>query len=199
MTTDADSSAMRSGTSADWTSASIAELIDHIVSVHHSYTRRLIGQAAALVRQMTIFPSPPVARAFAVEFTRFEKDVLAHLELEENILFPACLALDLASHPGGTRGEDYDVSRAIHIMAVGHDATRQDIVRLLDQARGLPDGNKPRTIAALRQILGELDADLIEHGTLEEGILLPAVMFLQELSKTRHATRDARPPAPAGH
>jgi iron-sulfur cluster repair protein YtfE (RIC family) len=173
--------------SPDWTSASIPELIEQIVTVHHARTRRLMRRTAALVRQIRIFPASPRTRAFALTFVRFESDVIAHLDHEEAALFPACLALDRSMHPGGMCGINVDVSSAIHVMSAGHDAVRQNITHLLDLAQKLPKRDKQRTVSAIRRTLIELDVDLIEHGRLEEEILLPAVMFQQELFQVRPA------------
>ncbi len=124
----------------------------------------------------------------------FERDMLAHLHNEEAVLFPACLALDRASHPGETPGGDIDVSHAIREMSTGHGTVHENIARLLGLARNEPGEDERLEAMAFRQSLIDLEEDLVEHGRLEEEILLPATMFQQELSQSRPAPSTENQP-----
>jgi regulator of cell morphogenesis and NO signaling len=170
---------------ADWTDASIPELIEHIVAGHHRSLREQLTRAATLLRQATVFPATDQSLEFARRYVAFAHQMLGHLDHEERVLFPACIALDHAFHHHGAKA--VDASEAAHVMALGHGSAAGELDELARLARSLPDGNKPVTVTALREAIAAMSADLIEHSRVEEEILLPAVLFEQEVVATRSA------------
>ena len=85
---------------ADWNTAPIPDLLDHLVSTHHDFLRSqlplLIELAAS--REMTNgFTVPDSAcathRALIQGLRRLNDDSIEHLRLENDFLFPRVLAL----------------------------------------------------------------------------------------------------------
>jgi iron-sulfur cluster repair protein YtfE (RIC family) len=179
----------------DWTSASIPELIAHLVRVHHAHARDTLRRAEVLVRQASVFPATAEAKEMARRYRAFAQDFLSHLDHEESELFPLCLSLERALHHPD-EAEKIDVGVAIHAMSLGHGDAAEALAVMLGLARSLPHGNKPRIVAELRAMFEDLAVDLVEHSRLEEEILLPAVIFAQEIVAARKA--HSMPPLGGG-
>lgn len=96
---------------SDWAEVPLAELCEHIVSVHHARTRELLG------------------RLTGDAFAELRVDIELHMQDEEDRLFPAIAALDRADVDGFPL-EELGSFEAHHIR-VG-----AEVRRLLAEATG---------------------------------------------------------------
>ena len=80
------------GSVRDWSQATIAELSDHIVDVHHAYLRRELPRLTELLAKCERAHGaerPELAETRAT-FERLRVDLEQHVADEEETLFPAC-------------------------------------------------------------------------------------------------------------
>jgi regulator of cell morphogenesis and NO signaling len=160
----------------DWRRAGIAELCDHIVSVHHERLRaelpRIAGLLATVVRvhgegrpELEI-----TERAFAVLRAELEP----HLAEEEEYLFPACRAL--AGEAAGA--SDFDVS-ALERHRAEHAGVGSGLAALRELAGGYDDAEALcSTHRALLAALRDFESDLHRHVHEENNLLFPRVLEL---------------------
>jgi iron-sulfur cluster repair protein YtfE (RIC family) len=129
-------------------------------------------------------------RALPATFAGLRGEPEPHLELEEQVLFPACRAL---AEPGLSASLD---EAAVDALEHDHHEVANKLARLreltadydLAQARC---GTHHRLIDALRS----LELDLYPHGHEENNIPLPR---LRSLLRTRHAHLALEAPQPHG-
>jgi iron-sulfur cluster repair protein YtfE (RIC family) len=172
----------------DWTSASIEELIAHIVLVHHALARRLLQEASVLMGQLVIDPDVNRFDCLDWRFHTFASEMRSHLDQEELLLFPACIVLDHEQRNRVALVDPAAITRAIHALSTGHADARQDLAALMARSHDLVRG-PVEVVVNLQKILSDLHQDLQEHSRMEEEILLPAVLFLQDLSLSMHTSR----------
>ncbi|HTJ44555.1 MAG TPA: iron-sulfur cluster repair di-iron protein [Kofleriaceae bacterium] len=151
-------------TQTDWRSAPLADLIDHIEAVHHTFTRDELARATTLMEKVArvhgeVHPELPVMRGVLAEL---REELIPHLAKEERVLFPRIRA--------GAGGIDAPVS----VMLAEHDHAGDLLqhLRFLSKDYRLPDG-ACGSYRALYQSLEALEADLKVHIHLESNILFP--------------------------
>lgn len=157
----------------DWREASVAELCGHIVSVHHERLRRELPRIAELLEK--------VVRAHGAErpeldelqsvFANLRADLERHIDLEENVLFPACERLEAGTDDGATVDPD-----VLSLLQHDHSATGEALVAM----RELADDYDPQramcgTHRALLGTLDDFERDLHQHVHEENNVLFPRV------------------------
>jgi regulator of cell morphogenesis and NO signaling len=170
---------------------SIPELIDHIVSVHHEYVRSALPRIAQhLLKLVDVHGHRhPELKRVAAYFAQMADDLLQHMFKEERILFP--YVSDLAEREDGcgvTRSPFGSVENPIRMMEREHEGAGAAL-RLIRELTGgyvaPADGctTYDLTMAELR----DFERDLHRHVHLENNVLFPAAMRLEE-----HALRVAQ-------
>ena len=152
---------------SDWRRASIAELCDHIVSVHHAHLRtelpRITDLLATVVRVHG--RGHPELRDLERSFATMRADLERHLDLEENMLFPACRELEnRATIEDGT----------LALLEHQHSDTGQSLAALRELA---DDYDRERALCGthrtLLDALRRLELDLRQHIHEENNLLFP--------------------------
>ena len=156
----------------DWTQAGISELIDHIISHHHRYLFAELGRLAILLDHLA--PEQLIQR-----FARWRAELCAHMEHEENELFPLCRELERPSRRDGLANPESQ----LHGMYQGHAAAEDDLVAICEDVSDLT--GESHVIAAVQQAMADLISNLHVHVELEDSVLLPAVLFQREVQQTR--------------
>lgn len=163
----------------------LSALIAHILRDHHDFERheapRLAELAGDVARQHGRM-QPELIRL--AEYTETLADELeAHLAREERVLFPFLLALDAAAKARGARPPaPFDALRhPLQIMSAEHAVEDS----LLESIRALTDGYACPTDAdepwrELIDGLRALDVDLTRHVLIEDGVLFPLALALEE-------------------
>jgi regulator of cell morphogenesis and NO signaling len=170
--------------SKDWNTASLRELIGHILSSHHAYLRRdlsLLSQRMAKVLSVH-GPHDPSLEPLADVFEALRSELEMHMFKEERILFPVIASYEaaveqrsaLAPPPFGTVGNPIRLMEHEHDSAGG--ALRE--MREITREYTLPE-HACVTYRALFQGLQELEADLHQHIHLENNILFPRAAQLE--------------------
>lgn len=161
---------------------SLAELIHHIVSTHHTFARaelaRLLPLAAKLKRDY-------VARYG--ELDRIAQLVAAlaaelgpHMDEEERALFPTCVALE-TRRAGAVRVPSGGVASRISEMRREHETISEILreLKALTYGHAAPEG-APEGVRALYEALARLERDLHEHMHLENNVAFPAARELEQ-------------------
>ena len=163
---------------AQWVSAPLTDLTRHIREKHHQYVRGAIPRIQELLNKVNAKhgPAHPEVATIRDLFAQTGREMIMHMQKEEQILFPYIEAIDRAANGKGAVEPPFfqTVRNPIQAMMKEHD-TAGDLVR---QIRGASSGyNAPAdactSFKALYQELKGFEEDLHEHVHLENNILFP--------------------------
>jgi regulator of cell morphogenesis and NO signaling len=167
---------------ADW---STARLVDHIVRVHHEYTRSIlpvIQQHATKVAHVHGFNHPETIE-IAEHMDRLAGEMAAHMQKEELMLFPYLKGSSEARSSGAvpTPPPFGTVRNPIAVMEAEHQSAGDEMaeVRRLSNDFTAP-GDACTTYRVLYQELAQFEADLHRHVHLENNILFPRAVAQEE-------------------
>jgi regulator of cell morphogenesis and NO signaling len=161
------------------------ELIDHIVSRHHGYVRGAIPTIAAHTAKVAAVHGArrPELVQVARVFTEVAEGMRSHMAKEEEILFPYIRLLVEAERSGRRiRPSPFGtIHNPIRMMETEHEHAG-DEMRLI---RELTDGYAPPELACSTYRvsfaeLEEFERDLHRHVHLENNVLFPAAIRLEE-------------------
>lgn len=160
--------AERTRNNGDPRALSTAALIHHIVAKHHGYLRATLPFVQALATKVSRVHGGHNPRLQELEGLVHElNEVLrAHLDEEEDVLFPAMLAEPMADAAPVARG--LDAMQDEH-LAVGSLLRR---IRTATEEFALPDW-ACNSYRALFSELEQLEGDVFKHVHLENHVLMP--------------------------
>ena len=167
--------------------ASPAKLIDYIVGEHHTFTKNEIERLFPLMNKVASKHGDRHPELLDVQkaFDGLCRDLIPHMQKEEGVLFPYIRDLQVAeitkvSIPGPPFGT---VQNPIRMMNMEHDAAGVMLkeIRTLTTDFAAPDDACP-SYKALYFGLEELEKDLHRHIHLENNILFPLAIEMEEKS-----------------
>ena len=171
----------------NWTERSLASLISHIVEEHHAYCREEGLRLQPLLGKVVSKHGGHHPELTQVQelFTSLRNELSMHMMKEEQMLFPYIIALEeSATHKSAPpRAPFGTVQNPVRMMVEEHD----DAGHLLKEIRTLT-GNftAPQdactSFKALYQGLEAFEADLHQHIHLENNILFPRAVALEDAS-----------------
>ena len=182
----AELEAVQPTTAPEWTTMTVAALVDHIESTHHRFLHEELPRLAALTDKVVDVHGSrhPELHNVKISFTALRDDLEPHLMKEEQVLFPMIRELAAATtvptfHCG-------TLANPIRMMLLEHDRAGE----LLADLRGLTTGFEPPADAcasyqALYRGLAEVEADTHLHVHKENNVLFPAVLALEDALSTR--------------
>jgi len=169
----------------DHAAMSLASLADHIVRKHHIFTRDENTRIAALLEKVCRVHGQHNPKLMEIEmiFGTLRLELENHMLKEERMLFPyislmeSSLAFGLSVPPapfGTTRNP-------VRVMTTEHEAAGEQ----LREIRELSDDFQPpewacATYRALLEALEGLEKDLFRHIHLENNILFPKAIEMEE-------------------
>jgi len=174
----------RPNTERDWASASASELIRHIEQKHHAYVREEVPRLAKLlakVRSVHGARHPELERVERV-FAATAGELTRHMLKEEQILFPYIERMEQALASGAEPPPAFfgSVANPIQMMMQEHEAAGDSFAELRQRTENYTvpaDGCVSyRTAYAA---LAEFEADLHQHVHLENNILFPRAIELE--------------------
>lgn len=169
---------------ANWATAPLGELTEHIRQKHHGYVREAIPRVRALLAKVKgkHGANHPEIGTIENHFTQLGQEMIAHMQKEEIILFPYIERLELSRNGAATFERPFfqTVRNPIQMMMKEHDAAGD----LTKQIRGASAEYAPPAdaCASYQRLYGELrefEADLHQHIHLENNILFPRAMELE--------------------
>ncbi len=161
-----------------------ARLIQHIVRTHHSKVRQETPSLAAMAQKLASKRgdrAPELKKVAELVFD-LRDDLLAHIEKEEQILFPYIMRIEEQLDFGGATAHACfrSITQPITMMMREHD----DAGALLFELRELTNNFEPpvwacTTHRALFAGLQAFERDLHRHIYLEDEVLFPRAIALE--------------------
>ncbi len=163
----------------DWSQASLAELVQHIMDTHHLYVKQEVPRLEQLAAKVASVhgPNHPEVLRIQSTFHDLALELGNHLMKEEQILFPYIVEMDRAAAQGrpappcmfGT------VQNPVRMMMFEHDSA--------GEASRSSDYTVPAdgciTYRTLYAALAAFEVDLHQHIHLENNILFPRAMQME--------------------
>lgn len=151
----------------DWTQVPLAELCDHIVSVHHDPLRTELPRLDGLLEKVVTAHGAerPELADLRDTFRAMRADLEGHMAFEEEHTFPLC-----------RRGGPFDADQ-LSALEHDHDETGAALARLRELAHGYAlDEALCNTHRATLDGLRELEVDLHQHIHEENNVLFPRAL-----------------------
>jgi regulator of cell morphogenesis and NO signaling len=171
-------------------------LIDHILAVHHEYVRTAIPVLSLHTEKVARVHGErhPEVITIAQHFARVAGELQQHMMKEERVLFPYIRALAVARREGIHPETPHFGSAAnpIRMMEAEHAAAGDTLyaVRSLSNNYTVPQ-DACTTYQVTYQELRQFEEDLHRHVHLENNILFPSAIALEQsfgmMSATSHA------------
>jgi regulator of cell morphogenesis and NO signaling len=169
----------------DWNRAPLAELIDHIVETHHAYLRSELPRLDTLLAKVLNAHGERFGNTLnplAAVFSGLKEELESHLRKEEMILFPFVNQVEEAQAAGGRapRPPFGSFANPIGVMEAEHETAGNALAEMRRLTGGyVPPEGVCNTFRALYWELDELERDLHTHIHLENNILFPRAIALQ--------------------
>jgi len=171
----------------DWQAGSLAELTRYIVGKHHKYVRQELVRLEPLGNKVCGKHShvhPELKRIMEL-LLALRDELSMHMTKEEQVLFPHIMRLEHAAQSGqpGPKPPFGSVANPIRVMIDEHD----DAGSLLGLIRKLSNEYQPPADAcpsfqAFYSGVREFERDLHQHIHLENNILFPRALLLEQES-----------------
>jgi len=173
-----------SGSSLKWQSMPLADLIDHIVSTHHKYTREEIARLNLLFEKVCRVHGKNHGELLQIRetFRGLSAELTMHLQKEEMVLFPyikrmeeAVLQKDpILPAPFGT------VENPVRMMTQEHDSAGEALRHMREASCGYQaPADACVSYQTLYRALEGFEADLHQHIHLENNVLFPGAIQLE--------------------
>ena len=169
----------------DWHAASLGELCRHIVETHHAYVRAEIPRLQFFAEKVLSRHGnthPELARIRELT-DAISDDMTQHMGKEEVVLFPYIIKLErnIATCGPPSLGCFGTVKNPVRMMMAEHDAAGAIMaeIRELSHDYTPPEGACP-TYRGFFQALADFERDLHHHVHLENNILFPRAIALEE-------------------
>ena len=173
---------------ADWNTAGLDALMQHIVVRHHEYLRkelplmeRLLARARVTRGRVDANTLAPLEKVFRF----FGRELENHLRREEEVLFPIIRQLETASKSGAElpRFPFGPITNPIGIMEEDHDAERRQMRKMLMMTGNYTGPAEAANVfRSFFEKLQTLELDMRLHVHLEDQILFPRAGVLENLS-----------------
>jgi len=168
----------------DWTKASLASLVEHIVSTHHQYVQNELPRLNRFAEKLAEKHGErqPHLPALQVVVAQLGEELIHHLGKEEHVLFPYIAKLEEAQTARGTQPHHCfgSVTNPIAMMTREHDDAGAALAQIeqLTQNFTAPADACP-TYLGFYAALKEFRQDLHQHIHLENNILFPRAIELE--------------------
>jgi len=178
------SAAVRPNTAGNWHDQPLTDLIDHIKSTHHVFVREECPRIEALAAKVVGVHGQRHPELLQVQevFSELSGELSVHLMKEEQILFPYVIHMEESALAGeavppamfGT------VMNPVRMMMQEHDGAGDALRRLRAMTS---DYSAPEdacvSFRTLYQALRDFEADLHQHIHLENNILFPRAVTME--------------------
>ncbi len=175
----------------DLSGATAAELIRHIVATHHAFVRSELPRLRTMAEKVARKHGPIHVEAtfIARNLEQLAEELLFHLNKEERILFPYIEQLEQsqkenAAPPTACFGS---VESPIRQMITEHEGAAGLLQEMRAATRGFtPWAGACPTTAGLYFGLKAFERDLHRHVHLENNLLFPRAIALEQSAMTAH-------------
>jgi regulator of cell morphogenesis and NO signaling len=171
-------------TERDWPTARLGELIAHIQTTHHEYTRAEIEALPQLLDKVFLVhgAAHPELAQIRDTFGDLAAELRTHMMKEEMVLFPYVLRMEEAAArkapmmppPFGT------VAHPVAMMVHEHDSAGEALRNLRAASNGFtPPEGACTSFRTLYRRLATFEANLHQHIHLENNILFPRAIAME--------------------
>ncbi len=169
----------------DWQSEPLADLVAHVNSTHHKYTREEIARLGPLFDKVCSVhgKNHPELPQMKATFAGLAQELTMHMMKEEMVLFPYIVRMEEAviqnepvlPPPFGS------VQNPVAMMEHEHDSAG-NALRAMREASGgyTPPSDACVSYQTLYKALAEFEADLHQHIHLENNILFPRAIAMEQ-------------------
>lgn len=172
----------------DWTTTSLKDLIDHIVTTYHQPLRQELSRIAQLAEKVARIHGdkhPEMVEVLNV-YLRFKAQLELHMQKEEMVLFPGIVSMEATGSPQifGCGG---GIEHPIEVMTHEHDDAGEALcaMRKLTNDFEAPD-DACSSFKVLLYSLEQIESEMHQHVHKENNILFPRAL---ELRKTAAIAR----------
>ena len=169
---------------ANWASAPLVDLTRHIRDRHHRYVREAIARVQPLLDKVEAKHGKSHSEIADIRrlFTEVGREMIMHMQKEEQILFPYIDALEKATSAHSSVEPPFfqTVRNPIHAMMKEHDAAGE-LVKQIRKASSeyTAPADACTSYKAVYQDLRQFEADLHQHVHLENNILFPRAVEME--------------------
>ncbi|HKS27662.1 MAG TPA: iron-sulfur cluster repair di-iron protein [Pyrinomonadaceae bacterium] len=174
----------------DFTRLTMTELISYIVNKHHAFTRQELQRLDALVNKVCSVHGESHGELLKVQalFRELAADLQPHMLKEEMVLFPYVMRLEeavLNNQPAPAPPPFMTVRNPVRMMSLEHD-TAGDLLRGMREASSdyMVPADACFSYRTLYRALEEFEQDLHQHIHLENNILFPRAIELEDASNS---------------
>ena len=185
----AGSESVSTSAARDWQALSQAELITHIVDKHHAFTREELVRLEALFAKVSGVHGENHPELFQIQeqFGKLRGELEPHMLKEENVLFPYIVQVEEAAVANQSLPPPpfRTVQNPVRVMMAEHDAAGYILGRMREASSDYavpPDGCI--SYKTLYSALTALEVDLHQHIHLENNILFPRAVAMEDLSRS---------------
>jgi len=167
-----------------WQTQPLSELVSHIVSRHHVFTKDELTRLDALLSKVCSVHGQNHPELFRIQslFQNLNRDLIPHMQKEEMVLFPYIEQMEEAASKGRPSPVPFfgTVQNPIRMMMMEHE-TAGEILKQIRQISGAFSVPKDGCISyeTLYKALDVLEQDLHQHIHLENNILFPRAVALE--------------------
>lgn len=162
----------------DWREKPMAELMDHIVSKHHVFTRRQLDLIEKLLEDLmesATLPAPGIARLREL-FNDMSRDWRAHLLEEEKVVFPYLAEVEMAVQRGQRIPRAFQDLRSqvhpIRILQEENAIMGREWAKIREMTSNFdPPPGASQDVLDLYRAFQELEKDNRKHMHLENNLL----------------------------
>jgi len=173
---------------ADPSALPVTRLIQHIVRVHHQCVRQELPHLAGMAQSVAVERSDraPELHTVAALLHDLRAGMFAHIEREEQVLFPFIAQMDQNMIVASTHACFNTVRKPISVMLRDHNEAGRTMAELNRVTNGFQTPAWAcATHTALYSGLRAFQADLVQHVHLENDILFPRAAAMETALNTR--------------
>ena len=184
---EAERASQSGGDERDWRREPLTELAEYIVDSHHSFTRQETDRLEKLFDKVCSRHGEKHPELFEAQrtFSHLRQDLIPHMLKEEQALFPYIARMEEAVSERRAVPPPFfgTVRNPVRMMMMEHDTAGDLLKQLRNATNGYtapPDGCP--SFQTLYQSLAAFEADLHQHIHLENNILFPRAVEMEEAS-----------------
>lgn len=174
----------------NFSAGSLADLIEHILNKHHGFVRQELPRIQQLLKKVTAVHGgnhAELGKIYGI-FQGVAAELESHMMKEEQILFPYIVTLEKAASSGRPlpRPPFGSVSNPVHMMELEHDSAGAALKEISDLSGNYtaPD-DACFSYKTVYSALKEFEADLHQHVHLENNILFPRAIELEQTGQRK--------------
>lgn len=169
----------------DWASEPLEFICKHIVETHHAYILTEMPRLSSLARKVVLRHSDAHPELGQIQETieSLAVDLLLHLHKEEMVLFPFVTNMERNIANRGLRSLECfgAVRNPIRIMLDEHNTVGETMVKIRNLSHNfVPPEDACPTWRSFYYALGEFDSELNRHMHLENDVLFPRAIEMDE-------------------